>query len=176
MEPAENVVNPPQPEQDARGCYKANLVLNAFVAVGLGITIILILNVFNRSGWFALLSGLFGALLYCAIVFPRILFSPNPDPRRRLNGNGNNATPQQEPADRHTAKKLALGGIVIPSSFALAASIGLWRLPTNQPIFAFVDALLAIVICIALFMIGLSLLVFFFGLGRREGNGAYFDL
>ncbi len=170
------MVNPPQPEQEARGCYNANLILNAFVALGLGIAVILILNIFNRSGWFALLSGLFAALLYCAIVFPRLLFSPNPDPRRRYDGHGNHDTPREEQGDRHTAKRLALGGVAIPSIFAIAAGIGLLHLPTNQPIFAFLDALLAIVICIALFIIGLSLLVFFFGRGRREGNGVYFDL
>ncbi len=173
MEPEENIVNPLQPEQGTRGCYRANLILNAFAALGLGIAVIVILNVFNRSGWFALLSGSFGALLYCAIVFPRILFSPNPDPRRRFEGNGN---PVGEQQDRHTAKGMAVGGFAISSILAIGSCIGLYYFPANQPIFAFVDALLAIVLCIALFITGLSLLAFFLGRGHMDGNGGYFDL
>ncbi|MBV9259108.1 MAG: hypothetical protein JO215_13925 [Ktedonobacteraceae bacterium] len=176
MEPEENIVNLPQPEQRARGCYKANLILNAFIALGLGIAIILILNVFNRSGWFALLSGLFGTMFYCAIVFPKILFGPIPERGRRNYGNRNNVQMGGEQGDRRTAKSMALSGLVVASTLAIAASIGLYYLPANRPIFALVDAVLAIVICIALFMIGLCILIFFFGRGRREGNGGHIDL
>jgi hypothetical protein len=54
---------------ETRGYYVFNLVVNVLVALGLGAIIVLILTVLNHSGWFALISGLIGAILYCAGVF-----------------------------------------------------------------------------------------------------------
>ncbi|GCE21365.1 hypothetical protein KDK_51650 [Dictyobacter kobayashii] len=53
-----------------------NLAFNIALACMLGMLIVVILNFFNRSGPFALLSGLFGTLLYCAVSLPRLLFGP----------------------------------------------------------------------------------------------------
>ena len=176
MDPEENTVDTIPPAQEARGCYQANFILNAFVALGLGIATILILNIFNRSGGFALLSGLFAALLYSAVVFPRLLSGRLPGAIRRNYGARNNAIRQEEQGNRPTAKSMAFGGLAISSILAIAAGIGLYYIPANGSIFAFVDAVLALVICVAFFIIGLSLLAFFFGRGHAGENGAYFDL
>ncbi len=176
MEPEANIVNLAQREQPARGCYKANLILNAFVAVGLGAAVILILAIFNHSGSFALLSGLFGALLYGAVVFPRILFGPAPGRERLRYGDRNNAARRPARANRRSAKAMALSGFALSSVLSVAAGIGLVYFPANRPLFAFVDAILALVICMALFMLGLCILAVFFGRGHIESNGVYIDI
>jgi hypothetical protein len=176
MDSEEAIADAPSSGQDARGCYKINLIFNAFAALGLGVAVILILNIFNHGGWFALLGGLFGALLYCAVVFPRLLFGPSPASGRRRYGDEDNRNRQQVQGNRRSAKSMALSGFAFSSVLAIAAGYGLIYLPTNRPIFAFLDAILALVICVALFILGLCILAFFFGRGHRDGNRGYIDM
>jgi hypothetical protein len=50
------------------------LVLGFLRGLVSGINTILILTIFNHSGWFALLGGVFGMLLYDVLVFVEWLF------------------------------------------------------------------------------------------------------
>lgn len=167
MEPEEGMIEHPQPVEMPRGCYKFNLLLNALVALVLGIGIVLILNSLNRSGWFALLSGLFGTLLYGALVFPRLLFLRSPGLPRSRHGPGREIG--QEQVARPATRALAYRGIVIFGLLGIAGFAGLFFLPDQRPVFALLSAILGLLICSCLFAIGMLGLVLFFANRERIG-------
>ena len=58
----------------AQGCRLFGRILYVLILFFLLACILILLIVLNRSGWFALLSGFFGALLYCTLTLPRVVF------------------------------------------------------------------------------------------------------
>src|SRR5258708_12757609 len=58
----------------AQGCRLFGMILFVLILFFLLACIMILLIVLNRSGWFALLSGVFGALLYCTLTLPRVVF------------------------------------------------------------------------------------------------------
>jgi len=58
----------------AQGCRLFGRILYVLILFFLLACIMILLIVLNRSGWFALLSGVFGALLYCTLTLPRVVF------------------------------------------------------------------------------------------------------
>jgi hypothetical protein len=167
MEPEESMTEPPHRGEMPRGCYTFNLVLNVLIAFILGVGIVLILDAFNRSGWFALLSGLFGTLLYSALVFPRLLFGRRPAlPRARHRAAGEAG--QEQVAQRAT-RAAAYRGILLFGLLGIADGVGLFFLPDQRPVFALISAVLGILLCMCLFAIGISVLVLF--LAHRERIG-----
>lgn len=150
----------PRPVEISRGCYRLNIILNVLIGLFLGVCIVLILNMFNRSGWFALLSGLFGAMIYCALALPRILFGPIPGMHR-----GNAVAHGREMSLRARVRGL-YRGVVLLTLIGIALLVALYYLPGQQPIFAFISAVIVLLLCVCLFMIGLSALALF--IARRE--------
>ena len=82
MEPEENRIDAPQPAEEPENSDTLNPIGRAMIALLLGICIVLILNILNRGGWFALLSALFGMLLYGALVILQWLSGRNPNPKK----------------------------------------------------------------------------------------------
>ncbi len=164
MEPEEDMTEHPPTGEMPRGCYKFNLIFNALIALVLGIGIVFILNILNRSGRFALLSGLFGALLYSALVFPRLLFYRGAGlPGSRFNQAGEAG---QEQMGRPATKALAYRGIVLFVLLGGAGFVGLLFIPGQRPVFALISAVLGLLLCGCLFIIGMLVLVLF--LANRE--------
>src|ERR1051326_8333950 len=141
-----------------QGCYIANLILNATIALIFGIGIILILNVLNRGGWFALLSGLLGTMVYIALVFPRLLFGPDLATLRQRTEVVN--PPRQEEAERQGrgATAIIYRGIALASIVGILAFIGIYFLPAHGAIFALLSALLGMLVCVSCFALGLCIL------------------
>ncbi len=166
MEPAENRAETVSQTPPPRGCYGCNLILNALIALGVGIGIVLLLISLNRRGWFALLSGLFGAMLYSALVFPRLLFGSWPGIQGRQYGARNAG----EEIDKRVGKRRIYLSIILTSLFALTAFVGLSFLPEQSSVFAFISAVLSLVILGCLFVLGLCVLVLFLA---RNGHGRW---
>jgi hypothetical protein len=159
------------------GCYIANLILNIIVALTFGIGIIIILNILNRGGWFALLSGLFGMMMYIALVFPRLLFGPDFRAHRQRKQVVSAARQQEAEGQGRGATTTIYRGIALASIVGILAFIGLYFLPAHAAIFALLSAILGMLVCISGFALGLCILALFI-MHRRQirNNGIYFDL
>src|SRR5258708_24254478 len=74
--PMEHEVGGDQPRLTmslAQGCRLFGMILFVLILFFLLACIMILLIVLNRSGWFALLSGVFCALLYCTLTLPRVV-------------------------------------------------------------------------------------------------------
>src|SRR5260370_21189423 len=75
--PMEHEVGGDQPSLNmslAQGCRLFGLILSVLILFFLLACIMILLIVLNRSGWFALLSGVFVALLFFTFSLPRLVF------------------------------------------------------------------------------------------------------
>ncbi|MBO0783285.1 MAG: hypothetical protein J2P37_31100, partial [Ktedonobacteraceae bacterium] len=136
------------------------------IALCLGAGVVLLLNFFDRGGWFALLSGLFGALLYAAVVFPKLLFGLRAGPRAARHDQPGR---WEERAARRQAIFSASVGVVIAIVVGSAALVALFFLPAHRPLFAFLSAILGLVFCISLFAAGALVVVLFMACRERLG-------
>jgi hypothetical protein len=137
------------------------LVLGFLRGLVSGINTILILTIFNHSGWFALLGGVFGMLLYDVLVFVEWLFG------RSL---GRKKTPQRQDivgeAARQAFVAMVWPWLLIYGLLAIGAGVGLFSLSSQQSfLFALICGALSLLFCISVFrwgmMAGLSALVLF---------------
>ena len=160
MESEENLAEPPQSAETPGWRDRFKLVLKVLIAPIPGIGIVLILNALNRGGWFALLSGVFGMLLYSALVFVQWLFDRSPGRQRPPHG------PVREgPEARRAFLVLASRGFLINGPLGIAGFVGLFFLRGQSPVFALISAVLGLMLCIGLFrvvtMVGVLVLVHF---------------
>ncbi|MBO0779966.1 MAG: hypothetical protein J2P37_14175 [Ktedonobacteraceae bacterium] len=137
------------------------LVLGFLLGLVPGISIILLLLIFKHSGWFALLGGFFGMLLYDGLVFVEWLFG------RSL---GRKKTPQRQDivgeAARQAFVALVWPWLLIYGLLAIGAGVGLFGFSRQQsPLFALISGALSLLFCISVFrwgmMAGLSVLILF---------------
>lgn len=144
----------------AQGCRLFGTVLYVLILFCLSAGIIILLNIFNRGGWFALLSGLFGALLYCALTLPRLVFSW----RRaslvlRLAREGNTEMQERirtrQPGRSPTVRGL-LGTMLLFGLLGTASFLGLYFLPGQSLLFALISGVLGLCFCFSLFQIAAS--------------------
>jgi len=140
--------------------YVISLSVNVIVALCLGTGIVLILNVLNRSSWFALLSGLFCAMLFCALTIARTLFSSKPQVLNFRSNTENEGERQAQPK-RQTIITAAYTSIVISGLLGIAAIIALCSLPGQNIILAFVNGVLGLLLCTSIVVIGMCVLVLF---------------
>lgn len=151
------------PESRALPAERKPLKLVRGFLLGLvpGISITLLLPIFNHSGWFALLGGVFGMLLYDGLVFVEWLFD------RSL---GRKKTPQRQDivgeAARQAFVALVWPWILIYGLLAIGAGTGLFSLSRQQsPLFALISGALSLLFCISVFrwvmMAGLSVIILF---------------
>jgi hypothetical protein len=161
MEREENRPEPPHPaEIPARSPLK--LVLSILLALVPGISIVLILNIFNHGGWFALLGGLSGMLLYSLLalvqwVFGIRLVPGTPSQNRTLVG-----------AEAQRAfLVMVCPWLLIYALLTVGGVVGLFFLSEQQsPLYAVISGALGLLVCISAFrlvmFIGVAFLVLFF--------------
>lgn len=137
------------------------LVLGFLLGLVPGISIVLILAILNHSGWFALLGGVFGMLLYDVLVLVEWLFG------RSL---GRKMTHQRRDTVGEAARQAFVAMVwpwlLIYALLAIGAGVGLFRLSSQQsPLFALISGALSLLFCISVFrwvmMAGLSVLILF---------------
>ena len=166
----------------AQGRRLFGLILSVLILFFLLACIMILLIVLNRSGWFALLSGVFGALLYCTLTLPRVVFrmrQASLAQRQARDGTaGMHARRTTRPPTRRPTVRGTLGGLLLFSLLGTAAFVGLYFLPGQGPVFALISGVLGLSFFFSLFQVSMSV----FGLvliqrGRArnaslEGHGA----
>jgi len=158
MEREENRTEAPDFAEIPRGRNPFKLVLGILLAQVLGVCIVLILNVLNRSGWFALLGGLSGMLLYSTLVFVQWISGRSLGWRTSQNQN------LEGPRARQAFLVLTCPWLLLYGLLAIAGGIGLFFIPDQQnPVFALISGALGLLLCINAFrfvvLIGISVLV-----------------
>ena len=122
----------------AQGCRLVSMILYVLILFFLIACIMILLIVLNRSGWFALLSAFFGALIYCALTLPRVLFGMRQAslaPRQGRDGAA--GMHARRTTRRPTTLRGTLGGLLLFSLLGTAAFVGLYFLPSQGPVFVF---------------------------------------
>ena len=166
----------------AQGCRLFGMILYVLILFSLLACITILLIVLNRSGWFALLSGVFGALLYGTLTFPRVVLSMRQASlaqRQARDGTaGMPARRTTRPPTRRPTVRGIWGGLLLFSLLGTAAFVGLYLLPGQGPVFALISGVLGLSFFFSLFQVSVSV----FGLvliqrGRArnasfEGHGA----
>ena len=161
MEREESRNDPPQPAERSADRNPLKLVLGVLLALIPGMSIVLILNVLNRSGWFSLLSGLSGMVLSSLLTFVQWI-SGRSLRRKTPHSNQDKVGPEARQAFLvQTGPWLLLYGLL-----AIAGGLGLFFLSDQQsPVFAVISGVLGLLLCISAFrflaLIGLSVLVLF---------------
>jgi len=134
----------------------------AVIALLLGISIILLLNILNRGGWFALLSAFFGILLYSVLVLWQWLRE-----QRRGHQKPHSCPVGDGPEAQRAAMSALYRGFLIYGLQAIAGVVGLLLLPDQQsPVFALISGILGFLFCKGLFTVGMFAVVAF--IARRE--------
>ena len=148
---------------ETRGCASVlRHVLPIALALCSGVFIVLILNVINRGGRFALLSGLFGAMFSYIWPLLRKLFERL---RFHAEADGDVETQAQEPS-RVKIAVATYGGIVYFGLLVAAAGSGLIVLPGEGLLFALLSGILGYVLFVGL--LGFGLVILALNILRRE--------
>jgi hypothetical protein len=160
MEPEGNGTQPPQPED--HGSF--NFLGHMPMALLLGVGIVLILNLLNRGGWFALLSALFGILLSIILIIVQRVRNPqNPRP---------SSGPVPEGQERRQAVLAVIfRGLPLAGLQAIVGGVGLFLLPDQQNlVFAVISGVLGFLLCKGLFDVGLLAVILFVASRERIGS------
>ncbi|GCE21366.1 hypothetical protein [Dictyobacter kobayashii] len=81
-------------------------------------------------------------------------------------------------AQRRKARRIAIGGLLTSLLCTIVVGVILFLLPANQSIFAFIDALLVMVLIASLLSMGICILVIYLAskkqpIVRQDGNRTY---
>src|SRR5258708_2115102 len=142
----------------AQGCRLFGMILYVLILFCLLACITILLIVLNRSGWFALLSGFFGALLYCTLTLPRVLLSMRQASLAQRQARDSTAGMQARRTTRRPTVRGTLGGLLLFSLLGTAAFVGLYFLPGQGLVFALISGILGLAFFFSLFQV--SMLVF----------------
>ena len=146
----------------AQGCRLFGLILSVLILFFLLACIMILLIVLNRSGWFALLSGVFGALLCCTLTLPRVVFrmrQASLAQRQARDGTaGMHARRTTRPPTRRPTVRGTLGGLLLFSLLGTAAFVGLYFLPGQGAVFALISGVLGLSFFFSLFQVSVSVL------------------
>lgn len=143
------------------------LVLGFLSGLVPGISIVLILNLLNRNGRFALLSGVFGLLLYDVLVSVKWMFDLRLDRRTARERQG-----LVGEEARRAFIAMVWPWLLLYCALGIGAVVGLLWLPGQQSLlFALISGALGLLFCISAFRLmfaaGIMVLIFF-GLPRWE--------
>ena len=160
MEPEGNGTQPPESqEHDA-----FNLLGRAPIALVLGVCVVLILNLFNRGGRFALLSALFSILFYLVLILVRGIRHPQSPPP------SSGPAPEEQEV-RQAVMAVIFRGLPIAGLQAIVGGVGLFFLPDQQElVFAVISGVLGFLLCKGLFEVGLLAMVLFMAYRERIGS------
>ncbi len=142
----------------AQGCRLVSMILYALLLFFLLACMMILLIALNRSGWFALLSGFFGALLYCALTLPRVLFSMRQASLAQRQARDGTAGMQARRTTRRPTVRGTLGGLLLFSLLGTAAFVGLYFLPGQGLVFALISGILGLAFFFSLFQVSMSVL------------------
>lgn len=166
----------------AQGCRLFGMILFVLILFFLLACIMILLILLNRSGWFALLSGVFGALLYCTLTFSRVLLGTRQASLAQYQTRDSTAgmptgratrLPTRRPTVRGT-----LGRLILFSLLGTAAFVGLYFLPGQGAVFALISGVFGFFFFFSLFQVSgslLGLVLIHRGRARNasfEGHGA----
>jgi hypothetical protein len=146
MDARENGDETPQPVPVGRGCYTCNLIFTVLIALSMSVITTLLLTILKHNEGFAVLSGLFTAILYCVLVFLRIL-RHRAQTVQRLRRQETGMYPVEE--DSQEARFFYRGtviGIVLYGLLGVSAFVGLYYLPDQHIIFALLSAVFALIL------------------------------
>jgi hypothetical protein len=157
----------------AQGCRLFGMILYMLILFFLIACIMILLIVLNRSGWFALLSAFFGALLYCALTLPRMFFGMRQASLAQPQGrNGTAGMHARIMTRRPTTLRGTLGRLLLFSLLGTATFIGLYYLPSQGPFFALISGVLGLSFFFCLLQVGWSLLGLFLIQRGRARNAS----
>lgn len=161
MESEENRIEHPEDASVPGGRNPLKLVLGVLRALVPGVAIVLILNILNRGGWFSLLSGLSGMLLYSLLVFVEWISGQSLG--RKTQHQGRNIVGQEA---RQAFLKMAIPWLLLYGLLTVTGGVGLFFLPGQQsPLNALISGAIGLLFCISVFrfglLIGVSVLVLF---------------
>jgi hypothetical protein len=163
----------------AQGCRLFSMILYALILFFLLACTMILLIALNRSGRFAFLSGFFGALLYCALTLPRVLFSMRQASLAQRQGSDGAAVMQARKTTRRPTVRGTLARLLLFSLLGTAAFVGLYFLPGQGLVFALISGILGLAFFFSLFQVSMSvlgLLLIQRGRARNasvEGHGAH---
>ena len=172
-------VDQPRPEMAlAQGCRLFSMILYVLILFFLLACIMILLIVLNRSGWFALLSGFFGALLYCTLTLPRVVFSMRQASLAQRQTMGGTAgmharITTRRPTRRRATVRGTLGGLLLFSLLGTAAFVGLYFLPGQGPVFALISGVLGLCFYYSLLQVSGSVLGLFLIHRGRARNASF---
>jgi hypothetical protein len=157
----------------AQGCRLFGMILYMLILFFLIACIMILLIVLNRSSWFALLSAFFGALLYCALTLPRVLFGMRQASlAQRQGSDGTAGMHARRTTRRPTTVRGTLGRLLLFILLGTAAFVGLYFLPSQGPVFALISGILGLSFFFCLLQVGWSLLGFFLIQRGRARNAS----
>jgi len=142
----------------AQGCRLFGRILYVLILFFLLACIMILLIVLNRSGWFALLSGVFGALLYCTLTLPRVVFRMRQASLAQRQARDGTAGMHARRTIRRPTVRGTLGGLLLFSLLGTAAFVGLYFLPGQGPVFALISGVLGLSFFFSLFQVSMSVL------------------
>lgn len=158
----------------AQGCRLFSMILYVLILFFLLACIMILLIALNRSGWFALLSGVFGALLYCTLTLPRVVFSMRQASlAQRQARDGTAGMHARRTTRRPTTVRGTLGGLLLFSLLGTAAFVGLYFLPGQGPVFALISGVLGLSFFFCLLQISGSVLGLFLIHRGRARNASF---
>jgi hypothetical protein len=142
----------------AQGCHLFGRILYVLILFCWLACIMILLIIFNRSGWFALLSGVFGALLYCTLTLPGVLLSMRQASLAQRQARDDTAGMPVRRTTRRPTVRGILGGLLLFSLLGTAAFVGLYFLPGQGPVFALISGVLGLAFFFSLFQVNVSVL------------------
>lgn len=156
-----------------QGCRLLTRILYVLILFFLLACIMTLLIVLNRSGWFALLSGVFGALLYCilTLTLPRVASRLRQAPLAQRQAGDGTAGMYTRRTTRGPTVRETLGGLLLFSLLGTAAFAGLYFLPGQGLVFALISGVLGLSFFFSLLQVSISV----FGLvliQRRRARNA----
>ncbi len=158
----------------AQGCRLFITILYVLILFFLIASIMILLIALNRSGRFALLSAFFGALLYCTLTLPKVLFSLRKVSLVQHQARDSTAGMHTRIMTRRpTTVRGALGGLLLFSLLGTAAYVGLHFLPDQGPVFALISGALGLFFCFSLFQVGGSVFGLFLIQRGRTRNASF---
>jgi hypothetical protein len=156
----------------AQGCRLFSMILYALILFFLLACTMILLIALNRSGFF-------GALLYCALTLPRVLFSMRQASLAQRQGSDGAAVMQARKTTRRPTVRGTLARLLLFSLLGTAAFVGLYFLPGQGLVFALISGILGLAFFFSLFQVSMSvlgLLLIQRGRARNasvEGHGAH---
>ncbi len=142
----------------AQGCRLFGSILYALILFFLLACIMIFLIVLNRSGWFAFLSGAFGALLYCTLTLPGIVFRMRQASLAQPQARDGTAGMHARRTTRRPTVRGTLGGLLLFSLLGTAAFVGLYFLLGQGLVFALISGVLGLSFFFSLFQVSMSVL------------------